>query len=117
MTWDFKIFVAFLSDWIPICGRRRMPYLVAAILAQVFEKIALATLEPTYSWLLIDAIWGGSAQVFIGVMLDTLAVQNTRLEAAQASFAKISQLSFHMCGGLVMGKDTANPPFGVVGAP
>ena len=31
--------------------------------------------------------------------------------------AKVRQLPFHMCSGLKMGKDTANPPFGVVGAP
>ena len=41
LPWDLKIVFAFLSDWIPICGRRRVPYLIIALSAQAVEKMLL----------------------------------------------------------------------------
>lgn len=84
LPWDFKIFVAFLSDWMPICGRRRIPYLSTAVALQVVERILVGTLAPTANWLLLDAFLATCAQVVIGVMVDTLAVQGTRQEAAES---------------------------------
>ena len=47
LPWDFKILAAFLSDWLPVYGKRRLPYLVLGIFVQIIEKALLGTLAPT----------------------------------------------------------------------
>ena len=46
LPWDFKIFVAFFSDWFPICGRRRIPYLCAALVVQAVAVSDSRPAEP-----------------------------------------------------------------------
>ena len=43
LPWDFKIFVAFLSAWMPLFRRRRVPYLCIAIVVQIVERILIGT--------------------------------------------------------------------------
>ena len=111
MPWDFKILAAFLSDWMPICGRRRLPYLVIAIFVEAVEKFLLGTLAPTVGWLMTDAFIASSAQVFIGVMLDTLSVSYTRIESAadlgtmqtnRWAALRAGELVGGLCGSLLM---------------
>ena len=83
LPWDFKILAAFLSDWLPVYGKRRLPYLVLGIFVQIIEKALLGTLAPTVGWLLTDAFLASGAQVFIGVTLDSLAVSYTCVESPE----------------------------------
>ena len=43
--WNLKIFFAFLSDCVPICGQRRKPYLFAGIAVQALGWVALGMLQ------------------------------------------------------------------------
>ena len=85
MPWNFKIIFAFVSDWFPICGRRRVPYLVIALCMQItagslFTQLVLP--NPTMAWLIGVEILFMTGQLFLGVTVDTLAVQFTRIESA-----------------------------------
>ena len=46
--------------------------LVGALLLQILERILIASVTPTVAFLCVDAFMSTLAQVFIGVLLDTL---------------------------------------------
>ena len=90
VPWNFKFAAAFLSDTLPICGRRRIPYLVGGIIAQcsAYWLIGVSTgldrAGDPWGW--IVATNGGYAALnmmmavgamFTGVMCDTVVVETS----------------------------------------
>ena len=68
LPWNFKIAFAFLSDCVPIGGRRRVPYLIAGVLLQITALLMLG-LPGTPTLAIVGAANSLStlAQVLIGV--------------------------------------------------
>jgi hypothetical protein len=87
LPWQFKIGFAFLSDSVPIAGRRRVPYLLIALAVQlacwvvttaVLDDISIAALA-------LVSFVQTLAQVVIGVVTDSLIVENmTRHERGES---------------------------------
>jgi hypothetical protein len=56
LPWNLKFFAAFLSDTFPICGRRRLPYMVMGLLGQALCWSLLALLPIAEGWEAVIAI-------------------------------------------------------------
>jgi len=80
IAWNLKMPVAFTSDVVPIMGYRRKPYLFFGLAMYIMSYFGLALLPPavvTATTLIGFATLG---QMTMGVMCDTLIVENMRHE-------------------------------------
>ena len=89
VPWNFKFAAAFMSDTLPICGRRRIPYLAGGIVAQCAAYWLISVSAPPdetgiWAWLpqsnvayalLTFAMSVGA--MFTGVMCDTVVVETS----------------------------------------
>lgn len=80
LPWNFKMLMAFLSDTVPICGRRRSPYLGAGLALQLFAFSTLASYRPTASTLGPLDFMQACGMVAVGTMSDTLIVESMKRE-------------------------------------
>jgi hypothetical protein len=87
VPWNFKFAAAFLSDTLPICGRRRIPYLAGGVIAQCSAYWLVGVSAPAgetgiWAWLpqsnvlyaLLTLLMAVGA-MFTGVMCDTVVVE------------------------------------------
>ena len=100
LPWQFKIAVAFLSDAVPLCGRRRLPYLMLALTAKAALMATIAMQLPTVKPLAALVFASVVCQLFIGVALDTIVVEQM---ARDDLGAKFGQLQTHCWIGLTLG--------------
>jgi hypothetical protein len=89
VPWNFKFAAAFLSDTLPICGRRRIPYLAGGVVAQCAAYWLVGVSGPlastgAWDWLPQNNLMyaGLSAMMalgamFTGVMCDTVVVETS----------------------------------------
>jgi hypothetical protein len=82
LPWQFKIAVAFLSDAVPLCGRRRLPYLMLALTAKAALMATIAVQLPSVKPLAALVFASVVCQLFIGVALDTIVVAHPAASAA-----------------------------------
>ena len=86
VPWQFKLGMAFLTDSVPIGGRRRIPYLLICLSMQAVVNLCIGLLVgPDLSVGMLAALLFAStvAQVMIGTILDTLTVENMRNEVGK----------------------------------
>ena len=75
LPWNFKMLAAFPSDTVPICSRRRAPYLATGLLLQLLAYVTLAaTHAPSVGILGSLDFAQACGMVFVGTMADTLIV-------------------------------------------
>eukprot|EP01043_Picozoa_sp_COSAG02_P005889 COSAG02_NODE_163_length_32424_cov_21.759010_7_plen_466_part_00 len=87
VPWNFKFAAAFLSDTLPICGRRRIPYLAGGVIAQCSAYWLVGVSAPAgetgiWAWIpqsnilyaLLTLLMAVGA-MFTGVMCDTVVVE------------------------------------------
>jgi len=102
--WNLKIFFAFLSDVRPICGRRRVPYLVIGLIFQSASWIALSLLSEkmTFEFLCLQSFISTMGQMMTGVVCDTLIVENIKYESGE-SVGRLQSNTYLMyaVGGLI----------------
>ena len=86
IPWQFKLAMAFLSDTVPIAGRRRIPYLLICLSMQALSQLLIGlSVGPDLgvgmlaAFMLVSVI----AQVMIGTILDTLTVENMKSETGK----------------------------------
>ena len=90
LPWNFKIFAAFLSDTVPLCGRRRVPYLGASLMLQLIAYCVLANGVDSVGALGALDFTQACGMVGVGTMADTLIVESMkRLDAGSASFGDL----------------------------
>jgi len=89
LPWQFKIAAAFLSDAVPICGRRRLPYLMLALTLKAVVLSTIAAALPTVRALAALVFSSVVCQLFIGVTLDTIVVEQMAREEAGANFGRL----------------------------
>ena len=103
LPWSLKIFVAFLSDVQPICGFRRLPYLTIGLLLQGvgWLGLGLRSHEASLSLIALQQFIVTLGQMTVGVICDSLTVQNARAEqgAAVGALVTATQIGF-AAGGL-----------------
>ncbi|KAL1519709.1 hypothetical protein AB1Y20_023219 [Prymnesium parvum] len=104
LPWNLKLLVAFTSDVAPICGRRRVPYLVLGLLLQGASWLLLCLLGASIGFrcLALQQFVATLGQVIVGVICDSLVVETCQEERGDA----VGQLqaSVQLCfasGGLV----------------
>ena len=79
LPWNLKFCAAFLSDTFPICGRRRIPYMVFGLCGQAVCWSLLATL-PGSEGLTAGLVFSQIVSCMIMcVMLDTMTVEAMNL--------------------------------------
>ena len=79
LPWSFKIAVALMSDAVPICGRRRVPYMVGGLVVQALSWVPLLRWEhPSIGWLVTRTLMYVLAAVHVGVIADTLVVESMK---------------------------------------
>ena len=100
LPWQFKIFVAFTSDALPICGRRRLPYLLLALVFKATCQLLVAQLLPGETTLAGLIFLSVVAQLVVGVSLDTLVVEHMARDEQGATFGR---LQTHCWIGLTLG--------------
>ena len=86
VPWQFKLGMAFLTDSVPIGGRRRIPYLLVCLSVQAVVNLCIGLLVgPELSVGVLAGLLFAStvAQVMIGTILDTLTVENMRNEVGK----------------------------------
>jgi hypothetical protein len=102
--WNLKICAAFLSDVRPICGRRRVPYLIMGLLMQGSCWIALGLVgnSMTFPLICLQQFVSTMGQMLTGVMCDTLVVENIRHETGE-TVGRLQSNTYLMfaVGGLV----------------
>ena len=79
VPWQFKLGMAFLTDSVPIGGRRRIPYLLVCLSVQAVVNLCIGLLVgPDLSVGVLAGLLFAStvSQVMIGTILDTLTVEN-----------------------------------------
>ena len=79
LPWNLKFFAAFVSDTFPICGRRRLPYMVAGLCGQALFWTLLATLPPSEGLVAGLVFMQIVSCMFMCVMLDTMTVEAMNL--------------------------------------
>ena len=90
LPWSFKIFAAFLSDAVPVFGRRRVPYIVLSLLLQLTAYYILASDMPSVAALGALDFMQACGMVFIGTMADTLIVESMRrLDSGRTRFGAL----------------------------
>ena len=86
VPWQFKLGMAFLTDSVPIGGRRRIPYLLVCLSVQAVVNLCIGLLVgPDLSVGVLAGLLFAStvSQVMIGTILDTLTVENMRNEVGK----------------------------------
>eukprot|EP00451_Oxyrrhis_marina_P015045 CAMPEP_0204328978 /NCGR_PEP_ID=MMETSP0469-20131031/13811_1 /ASSEMBLY_ACC=CAM_ASM_000384 /TAXON_ID=2969 /ORGANISM="Oxyrrhis marina" /LENGTH=503 /DNA_ID=CAMNT_0051311497 /DNA_START=102 /DNA_END=1613 /DNA_ORIENTATION=- len=83
LPWNLKIFAAFLSDVVPICGKRRLPYLIMGFALQGAAWVSVGIVGDSISFplLALQQFCTTMGQVLVGVMCDTLIVENVKYES------------------------------------
>ena len=113
VPWNFKFAAAFLSDTLPICGRRRIPYLVGGIVAQCSAYWLIGVSGPVnpedrdgWSWLVQSnglyaalSLMMSMGAMFTGVMCDTVVVE-TSMRYEKADDKGHIQTQTWMWGGI-----------------
>ena len=83
LPWNLKIFAAFLSDSVPVCGRRRIPYLTLGLALQLIAFSALASGRvPSVGVLGSLDCMQAMGMVWVGTMSDTLIVESMKRDSA-----------------------------------
>ena len=82
IPWQLKLFYAFLSDTVPIGGRRRKPYMIIGVILFTIAWITLGLIRPapkvgTTAFLLFAGTFG---MIMTDVMADTIVVEKVALE-------------------------------------
>lgn len=103
LPWNLKFLAAFTSDTFPVCGRRRLPYMVLGLCGQAACWSLLSTLPGS------EALTAGLvfAQIvscmFMCVMLDTMTVEAMNLYEKGANKGKLqtSTWLWGTIGGLI----------------
>jgi hypothetical protein len=111
VPWNFKFAAAFLSDTLPICGRRRIPYLAMGVIAQCSAYWLIGVSAPDaetgiWAWLpqtniayaLLTFMMAVGA-MFTGVMCDTVVVETSMRYERKADKGHI-QTATWMWGGI-----------------
>merc|ERR1719453_2530507 len=80
VPWVLKPFMAILSDRVPICGRRRTPYMVAGILT-IAGSLAGANLVSTYSSSLVSFTGLTVGRALLSAVLQAMLVEVGRPRA------------------------------------
>ena len=86
VPWQFKLGMAFLTDSVPIGGRRRIPYLLVCLSVQAVVNLCIGLLVgPDLSVGVLAGLLFAStvSQVMVGTILDTLTVENMRNEVGK----------------------------------
>jgi hypothetical protein len=93
VPWNFKFAAAFLSDTLPLCGRRRIPYLAMGVIAQCSAYWLVGVSAPAdetgiWAWLpqsnvayAILTLMMAVGAMFTGVMCDTVVVETVSSQA------------------------------------
>ena len=83
LPWNLKILVAFFSDVTPICGMRRVPYLLLGLLLQGLGWLILGFVGPAigFQYLALQQFTCTMGQVVVGVMCDSLVVEMCQARA------------------------------------
>ena len=103
LPWNLKIFMAFLSDVLPILGYRRLSYLLIGLLLQGGGWILLGLLGGAASLPMIAAqqFTCTMGQMMVGVMCDTLVVEGISYETGDAiGYLQTTCQIFFALGGL-----------------
>jgi len=104
LPWNLKIFVAFSSDVLPICGYRRLSYLTLGLGLQGGGWLALGLLGSSASLPMMAAQQFAvtMGQMAVGVMCDALIVENVSFEKGKAvGYLQTTCQIFFALGGLV----------------
>lgn len=80
-AWNFKMMAAFTSDCVPICGYRRRPYLYIGLVLYCASYFALGAFPPGLAVATACLGLASLGQMVMGVMCDTLIVENMRGES------------------------------------
>lgn len=82
IPWNLKIFVAFTSDVLPICGYRRKSYLLLGLLVQggVWTLLGFLGRNATLQIIAAQQFLATFGQMMVGVMCDALVVENVGYE-------------------------------------
>ncbi len=80
-AWNLKMLTAFTSDCVPIMGYRRKPYLYFGLAIYMASYILLGSLTPSLDTTAVCLGFATLGQMTMGVMCDTLIVENVRSES------------------------------------
>ena len=103
MPWNFKFVAAFISDACPLCGYRRLPYVVGALLLQCAGWVLLSQLQPDIVSTAALRFMTLVGSMLHGVMCDTIVVETMKKHETAAERGKLQSGTWlaGLAGGLV----------------
>ena len=104
IPWSFKILYGLISDNVPICGRRRKPYLIIMGIVQFLALMSLFIFEPQDPLAVaITLAIASLSEAFVNVVSDAIMVIQSRLDKKFGSQDFVSLLYLSTGTGGVIG--------------
>lgn len=103
LPWNLKFAAAFVSDSVPICGYRRVPYFIFALLLQATGWAALSLAPPSIAATAAMRFVTLVGSMIHGVMCDTIVVETMKRYESEGDKGKLQSGTWlaGLTGGLV----------------